>query len=247
MIWRAFSLLFVLYFSLWSYPQNPGPSVTGGTVGPVFIAYTGNSCSAYGASLSSINCTLTVLNTGDVVLIEIYGSKSGGFTVSSNTVCGTTATILADRSSISWASTWRSTVLYLADAPAGSCTVTLNLSGTTAYVAEMALDFTNVNVSLPINNTNCTSSPYCSANGSSTSPSASITTSNAKEMVVAFFNGISGSTVSGGSGYTFFTNSSDTTGQAVEYALQSSSGSYSPAFSLSPSGTWFVTVVALTQ
>lgn len=228
-----------------TYPA-PGPGRNAySAVTP--ITYTGNKCSAYGGSgsVTSISCTLTVASTGDTVLIEVVAAHSGGFTVSSNTVCGNTATILPDRSALVWNSFWYSTVLYLPNAASGSCTVTLGFSTGVTYATGMAMDISGANTSTPIDNASCVSTPYCSASGSSTSPSASITTAYANELVVAFDNGASGSAISGGSGYTFFTNGSNVAGQAAEYALKSSSGTYSPAFSLSPSGTWFVTVVAL--
>jgi hypothetical protein len=247
MIWRLVSLLFVLYFSLWSYPQNPGPSVTGAATSYNAISYTGNKCGAYGGSsgISSENCTITVANTGDTLLIFVFGTLSGGFTVTGTTIaCGTGSSL---RSGLNWATTWYMSVLYVPNATAGSCNVKTSFSSTPEYVGLQVLDIARANTSTPVDNSSCTGSPYCSAHGTSTSPSASITTANNNEMVVAELVSQQTSGATAGSGYTYVANSLVTNEtQGAEYGLQALAGSYSPGFTTT-NNVWFVTAVALTK
>lgn len=223
---RAIIVLSLMLFVQWG--MGPGPGTPASAAGSP-IAATAAACSAYTntGTNSSITCTLTP--TGGT--LTIFASQANAAMTTALVGCGTATTIRT----INWDSTtWYSEALYVAGATVGSpCIVTVNFVNA-GYPFLIVQDFANANATTPIDNTNCTSTPYCNATGTGTPlTAASITTAGTNEMVVSMGIQVGGSSTlsQSGSGYTFVGNTaSGGSGNGILYGLESSAGSYSPTF-----------------
>jgi hypothetical protein len=244
---RVLILLAALLFGQ-TYPA-PGPGRNAyNAVTP--ITYTTHQCSVYGGAtaISTENCTLTVANTGDTLLVFVSGSKGSAFNLNSATAgCGT-GTVL--RASLSFAGgTFYNSVASIPNATAGSCTVTITLSATALYLQEWVVDFAGANTATPVDNASCTSTPYCTATGTAAAiTSGSITTSNPNEMLVAWTSLGTTNTLSNRSGSPFtYVQFPANAGGGIAYGIETLAGSYTVPFTQSTTGYWGSTVVALTH
>jgi len=242
---RAITLILLLFFPPPIFPQNPGPSVTGAANRNITpISYTGNQCGAAGGAgnVTSLTCTITVANTGDT-LISFFNGNGNTQNYSSSTITCGTGSIPTDRNQ-TWSS-WRTFLLVVPNATAGSCSYKVSVSGNMTYTTLSVLDFAHANTSTPIDNASCTTSPYCQNSGSSENWSTnSLTTSNLNEMLVSFeASGYSPSSLTENNGFTAVS----TSGAIVYYKLIASNGSYSDSWTAGSSGTWGAMITALTH
>jgi hypothetical protein len=227
------------------FSQNV-PASSGGSS----ISYTNNNCGADVGSGSSVSCNIIVANSGDTVVAFSSFYYAGLGSVSAS--CGT-ATVVPSRT-LSWNGSAEIVAVYVPNASAGTCTITITASG---YCMTLhALDFAHANTAAPVDNVSCASSPYCTVGGTSPPPWAgtSITTANANEMVVShveFQNsgcGGVGDTLGATSPFTFVgnTGSSDS---GTSYYLAASASTYTPSFSstVNNGSGWVVTTLALKQ
>ncbi|MGP8271942.1 MAG: hypothetical protein ACLQLH_17930 [Terracidiphilus sp.] len=223
-----------------TYPA-PGPGRNAVATSP--ISYTGNQCGASGGAggVTNLACTLTVAHTGDTLVAFWSGTEAGSSYSSSTISCGT-GSVPTDRS-FTWGTNWTTFVVVVANASAGSCTFKVTVNEATYYTQLSVADFANANISAPLDNASCTTSPYCQNSGSSTSWSTnSITTSNPNEMLISYAgDGYSPTTVTENNGFTKISMSS----YPIYYKLVSSKGTYSDSWTASSSGTWGAPMVAL--
>jgi len=234
-------LTLILAALLQTYPA-PGPGRQS-TVAVTPITYTGNNCGAAGTGtgVSSETCTLTVANTGDT-LVAFWSANVSSYTYSSSTISCGTGYVPTDRN-FTWSS-WRTFMVVVPNATAGSCSFKITVTGNMTYIGMGVLDFANANTSTPVDNASCTTSPYCQNSATGTSwATNSITTANANEMLVSYAaSGYAPSSLTENNGFTAVTT---TGGPTVYYKYVPSTGSYSNSWTAGSSGSWGAMITAL--
>jgi hypothetical protein len=204
--------------------------------------YTGKNCSNnISATSTSETCTLQVFKSGDTIAGYIGATSLSSATAT----CGTVSTART----VSWAGgAVEMIVFYIPNSTSGSCTITFNYPSQ-GNVNSQAVDIANANTSSPIDNTNCTSTPFCSSTGTGSviGTAGSITTAGTNELVLGFTIYGGGTTISG-VGWNSVPQSYSGTGETSAYLPAFSTGSYTPAF-LNASGTgganWVTSTIAI--
>ena len=200
---------------------------------------TGSTCSnSISGSSTTMSCSLNVLQAGDLVLVNAIIDPGIS---SSSATCGTLSTLRSEP----WASGGSTTnVLYVKNASAGSCTVTLNYSSATNS-QFFAVDIANADATSPFDDASCASSPFCTVTGSgSILTGAAITTAGSNELIVGLGMWGSASPIGSGAGWNFLANGSNGNNGAA-FTPGQSAGTYTPAFSGGGTGQWVTTSVAI--
>lgn len=252
----AQTLLQLLFTGDYGNPSayHPGYATMNVLTSTSNIYYTGNQCNAQGgSSAATISCVVTVANTGDAVNV-FTGRFSGTGTYSSATASCGTVSQLSNRS-ISYGAASILYDLYIPNATAGSCTITVTLSTASGFPYLAATDWANPNTTTPIDNASCTTTPFCSNPGSVTSGTPgllvnpSITTANANEVVLCFGNGSQG-VLSAGTGYVPISLATSGVNFYQQFSSQATAGTYTPSpfnmFGFS-SSAYVTSCVALTK
>jgi hypothetical protein len=152
----------------YGYPVAPGPS-----------------CSPNNGSgnTTSVSCTLVIPGSGLTHTLVIFVYGTGAHPYSSSTIgCGTASFIRTTTIGSIIGST-----IYAPNVSNGSCPITVTVTGNNAYLGMEAVDIEGANVSAPIDNASCTSTPYCSGVGTGgTASSGSLISTNANEYILGF-------------------------------------------------------------
>ena len=126
----------------------------------------------------------------------------------------------------------------IASASAGSNTVTVTFSAGTNSPDIHILEYSGLASSGVFD-----SSDY--VNGTGTSASATFSTSNANDVIIASLLYTGTPTITAGTGYTMRVNEGPSWGNCTEDQVVSSSGSQTASFSISSSQSWWVFAIAL--
>lgn len=214
-----------------------GTGAHNGTVGAAVTYASGDFCDASdytGATDTSITCTTGTVAAGDALVIVAYNAE---FTTFTDSLGGTITQFTGfPEAWDSGNSFWQS--FCLANAAAGTHTITLSNSTATAYVGMIVMGFHGASTTAP-----CTPMTTAgSAQGSSALASATVTSTMANSAVVAIAQDLSADG-NPTSGYTSV--NSPNADFAAEYLLIPTVGTYTASFALSATDEWLETAVVV--
>jgi hypothetical protein len=217
-------------------PNLSAPSSTASaTTSAVPVAFVQGTTAAPGGSVSSIAATFAnAQNAGDLNVVVI-GFSNGTRTVQSISDSRGNAYALAVGPTTNSA---RQAIYYaknILSAGAGANTVTVSLSGSSAYVDLRIAEYSGIDTANPLDVTVAGTGTSTSAN------SGSVTTTSANNLLVGA--AYSGATVTGaGGGYTQRLSSFNTNN--LQDRIVTTTGSYNATASVSPSVFWIMQFAA---
>jgi hypothetical protein len=187
------------------------------------------------STVTSVTASITTTNSPDLI-IAVVANRSG----ETPTVSG---------GGISWATRGHSSdgvlwEFYGTANSAGTFNITASVSSAT-QIRLVLFGISGANTSNPFDPN--LSSPV-TANGSSTTPSTNITTTNANDFIIGLLSCNGSPTVTLGSGYTKIKSGSNTPLLEAEYQIVSvTESSFAVNYSVSPSQTWDLIADAIQQ
>lgn len=192
-----------------------------------------------GSSYTSIACTTGIVTAGDVLVIASAISIGTAFTTFTDSVGGTITQfsgfpIIWNNGSAYWH------IACLPNAAAGAHTITLS-GGSGPYVGLVVMGFHGENTTNPCAVTTATTVQDTPSTNLSAGP---VTTTIANSIVIGLSaNNTGPNTYTADSGFTLV--ASPNAGFGLEYAIEASTGSYTPAFTLSSSAKWVETALVV--
>jgi hypothetical protein len=212
---------------------NPGGGGGGGPVGGAPIAYVQGASSALSATRSTVSVTYSkAQNAGDLNVVAV-GWATAGVTVRS--VTDSMGNIYAQ--AVGSTPAGQQAIYYVPNvqaAAAGANTVTVTLSGASAWTDVRIAEYSGIDIANPLDVT-------ASSNGTGTlTDSGSLTTSSQTALLFAA-NYVGGTTTGPGAGYTQRLNPA---GDIVQDRIVSAAGVYSATAPQDSSKKWVMQLVA---
>jgi hypothetical protein len=181
------------------------------------------------ALIQSVTNTAT---SGSSITATFPSNVTAGSTLVLCSLAPSGATV-SDSQGNAWTQIPTGNIWYALNAKAGATTITINWGSSPGWMTAIASEFSAASAGGGYD-----TSSY--AGGTSATPTGgTITPAVANELVVAYCS--NGQVDTAGTGYTLIDNS---TGDAVEYAVQSGSGSFAATFTQSASAAWYIHTVA---
>ena len=191
------------------------------------------------SSQNTITLTLPTSNANDVLYLSVV--ENSGETVQSVTSSGLTWT---NRATATNSNNVREETWYAIRSTSGSTTITITLSSSTYSASAIAFGISGANTASPFEGTPLTST------GTGTTASKSITTTNSNDLIIGAVGVDSNPslTVNGASFNLIATQANGNYREtSTEYRTVSTTGSYTPSYSLGSSHAWAIIVDAIKQ
>jgi len=225
----------LIYYDTGSAWLNVGPSGGGGSGGfNLSLGNFGSNSNFTGTAVASLAATITNVKAGSALVI--YISQAGNPTLTVTDSGGGTP-VRAAGPTVS--GTFYAAVYYIANAAAGSHTITSAMGTNTAYPGILILEVVGANTTTPLATT-----PIISTGTSTGVNTTSITTGTAKSYVLGIMQLTGGGTYSQQFGELYSTDSLTTYGVVSKPAAVA--GTYNVGtYTVTGSGTYFLSAIAV--
>lgn len=202
------------------------------------LGATSNNAQCYYESSNPAHCSLPSTPTvGHTVLVGVY--IPGSYTASSFTDNQSPPNTYTLVSSITGVNSTNALYIYAGYVATASGTFTVDFTLSTSFNPTYISVGEYTGLSNPVNVDKVATGVYNSA-GNSCNPTATGTTSNANDLIYSFIRYNSASTITADTGYTIPTNGKSVVTGSIqvgsEYQVVSSTGSYTPGYTLGASG-----------